>query len=102
MQTGAVTVYTHDADAAAAHRALLTARMTRTEDHMEEPTAWCVEGPEGAIGAIGLETAPLTKESPYPELRTPLTAEIREARCHGHGLCRNNWDRPITITETSA
>jgi len=108
MQTGAVTVYTYDADAAAD----ASARFFYSEEKDEEKTvwdesrtAWCVEAtPKEAIGAIGLETAPYTKESPYPEFLLNSADGSKSVKLDATAMVYvvNNWDRPITITETSA
>lgn len=109
MQTGAVTVYTYDADAAAD----ASARFFYSEEKDEEKTvwnesrtAWCVEAtPKEAIGAIGLETAPYTKEgSPYPEFVLNSADGSKSVKLDATAMVYvvNNWDRPITITETSA
>jgi hypothetical protein len=108
MQTGAVTVYTYDADAPADASARFFYSKEKDEEKTvwdESRTAWCVEAtPKEAIGAIGLETAPYTKESPYPEFLLNSADGSKSVKLDATAMVYvvNNWDRPITITETSA
>ena len=111
MQTGAVTVYTYDADAAAD----ASARFFYSEDG-DEPktvwnesrTAWCVEAtPKEAIGAIGLETAPYSASPPHPFFNRASSGPSDPEKWiklspSANVYIVNNWSKPITITAVSA